>query len=1023
MLVNIITLVVLGFGVYSLFFVKREAFPNIDLDTISIFTLYPGASSETVEKLITAPLEENLQDVDGIKTMKSVSTESSSIISLELDSDVTNSSIAKSDVQGVVDSWRELPQTAEDPVVTAIKTKLFPVITVAIKGEVAEETLRRVAKSLEEPIEAIDDVAKVRFEGVRKYEWQVDIEASKLRKWDISIKEVTSALRRNNLNIPGGSIWVEKDEGSREVVLRTVGELSSAEDIGSTVIRANLLGKPIYVRDVAKVSRGFAERKIYLRTNGQPSQNLVVLKKESGDIIHLVNAVKRVLEEEHKLFPDGVSYDLVDDQSYIVKRRLNVLTNNLIIGLILVLIILSLALPSKIALISAFGIPFAFLTAIALMYLLGISVNIISMLGLILVVGMLVDDAVVVTENAQRTMEKGHPPEEAALMSTQEIWPPLLTSVTTTMMAFVPLLFMGGTLGKFIQFVPYGVLLGLTASLFECFFILPNHIAHWVKHKPRGAKSGGIWKRYVLQWYGSVLSFVIKLRYVGILLVLLMAIGTVVLFKEKMGFIMFPRGGIAEFVIRTEGQVAVPLEQTLQVIQEVEEAVTSLPESELKEFESTVGRYSMGQRRGVTGSQYGQVIVSLTDQNDRERSVSEIIEYLKEKIGVIPDNKIRFSKRRAGPPVGRPVSIGVRGESYQEIREVVKEVKTLLASEKGVSDITDSFTPGKQELHVDINPTEASAAGLSLRDIGETVKASFEGIVPTTIRGASEEVDIRVRLDKRDRQSLAALESLTIASPRGQRIPLRKVAEFHKKPSVAAYERESNKRQIVVEADIDYRQNTPLAVNASMKTKLGKLKEAHPDISFFLGGEQKDTEENTKELLRIVIITFCGIFLLLTLLFNNIFQPILISLTIPLVVMPVIWAFYLHGMTLTFFALIGMVALAGVIVNNAIVLTSFINNYRSKGMAHRSSIIQACQTRLRPILLTTITTVSGIMPTAYGIGGLDPFVVPLAMALGWGLALGSVLVCFAYPIFLAIFDDLTWLVHSTAKVFRQAQDG
>ena len=599
--------------------------------------------------------------------------------------------------------------------------------------------------------------------------------------------------------------------------------------------------------------------------------------------------------------------------------------------------------------------------------------------------------------------------------------PPLLTSVTTTMMAFVPLLFMGGTLGKFIQFVPYGVLLGLTASLFECFFILPNHIAHWVKHKPGGAKAGGIWKRYVLKWYGSVLSLAIKLRYLGILLVLLMAVGTVVLFKEKMGFIMFPRGGIAEFVIRTEGEVAVPLEQTLGVIQKVEEAVTSLPENELKEFESTVGRYSMGRRRGVTGTQYGQVIVSLTDQNDRERSVGEIIEHLKEKIGDIPDVKIRFSKRRAGPPVGRPVSIGVRGESYQEIREVVEEVKILLASEKGVSDITDSFTPGKQELHVDINPTEASAAGLSLRDIGETVKASFEGIVPTTIRGASEEVDIRVRLAERDRQSLAALESLTIASPRGQRIPLRQVAEFQKRPSVAAYERESNKRQIVVEADIDYRQNTPLAVNTSMKTKLAGLKEAHPDISFFLGGEQKDTEENTKELLRIVIITFCGIFLLLTLLFNNIFQPILISLTIPLVVMPVIWAFYLHGMTLTFFALIGMVALAGVIVNNAIVLTSFINNYRSKGMAQRSSIIQACQTRLRPILLTTITTVSGIMPTAYGIGGLDPFVVPLAMALGWGLALGSLLVCFAYPIFLAVFDDLVWIVQSITKAFSQAQ--
>ncbi|MCY4380378.1 MAG: efflux RND transporter permease subunit [Proteobacteria bacterium] len=1038
MLVNVITVMVVGFGIYSLFFIKREAFPNIDFDQISVMTIYPGASSETVEKLITAPLEEELRDVDGIKSMKSVSTQSTSIISLELDPDITTSDEARPDIQDVVDGWRDLPRTAEPPIVTAIKTKLFPVITVAIKGDADEEVLRSVAKSLEQPIEALSDVAKVRFEGVRSYEWHVDTRKALLQKWDVSLNEVLAAIRRNNQNIPGGSVWLSdkgSEGGSEEIILRTIGQLETKKDIENTVIRANLFGRPVMVKDVAEVRRGFVKRRVFVRTNGEPSQNVVVLKKEQGDIISLVEELGKLLEEKSQFFPEGVSYTLTDDSSYIVKRRLNVLTNNLIIGLVLVLIILSIALPIKIALISAFGIPFAFLAAMSLMFLLGVSVNIISMLGLILVVGMLVDDAVVVTENAQRAMERGLPPEEAAIQSTQEIWPPLLTSVTTTMMAFAPLLLMGGTLGKFIRFIPYGVLLGLAASLFECFFVLPNHIAHWIKDKTKtkkkegssaGETSGegqlmspkGIWHTRVLPIYERLMLVLIKLRYLVILVTIGMVVGTFFLFTKKMRFVMFPRGAIAEFTIRTEGKVGVPLSDTLKVITKIEQSVATLPPDELKEYTSVVGQYSRGARRGVTGNQYGQISVSLTEPVDRVRSADEIIDDLKLKIGELPGTKIRFSKRRAGPPVGRPVSIGVRGKDYQVMREVVEQVKAILAEQPGVSDITDSFTPGKKELHINVNRSEADAAGGTLREIGLAVQVAFEGVIATTVRGGFEGEDIRVRLDERD-QNMKALDALTIANPRGQRIPLTKVATLEKRSSIASFEREDNRRQIVVEGDINFRENTPIKVMSAIKHQLDSLEREYPNISFYIGGEQRDTAENAKELLRVVLITLSGIFLMLILLFKNIFQPILISLTIPLAVIPVVWAFYGHGMTITFFALIGMVALAGVIVNNAIVLTAFINSHRGKGMENKASIIEACKTRLRPILLTTVTTVSGILPTAYGIGGFDPFVVPLAMSLGWGLALGSTLVCLIYPTIVAVFDDITKVVLLATSVVRR----
>lgn len=1024
-LVNILTLAVLGLGIYSGLYIKRESFPNIDFGAIQILTTYPGASSETVEQLITTPLEQRLNAIDGIKEMSSVSAGSTSVIGLELDADITTSDELKSDVQNVVDSFSELPDGSQDPVVIAIESRLFPVITIALSGneQITEEQLRRTAKSLEAPINTLPDVAQVQYQGLRDYEILVEAKSSQLKKWDVSLSELITSIRQNNINIPGGTVW--HDGQQEEVLIRTASELSTAKDVEQIVVRANTLGKPVYIKDVAKVEQGFAKRKFYLRTNGHLSIKLQILKKESGDIIRLVEDIKQLMQSPKVSLPPGVSYEFLDDASYFVKRRLAVLTDNLILGLILVLLILSIALPLRVALISAFGIPFAFLAAIAAMHYLDISINVITMLGLILVLGMLVDDAIAVTENIYRHIEKGFPPLQAAVIGTQEIYPALLTSVMTTMMAFVPLMLMGGTLGKFVLYIPYGVLLGLAASLFECFFILPNHMSHWVgtpkKSSNKKFSRNQLWQNYIAPGYGRIVHYVLKFRYGMVFIFIALIIATGMLYAKKMSFVMFPKGFIDQFSIRLEGHPSVSLEQMQQWVIQIENAVTTLPEAELRNFRSKVGGQERGNRRSVSGSHYGQVTVYLTEGRTRERSADDIISYLREKIHPIEGVVYRFSQAHAGPPRGKPVQIGVRGESYEDILQAVQKLKDLLQNEPGVTDIEDTFRPGKTEVQIDINPYQAAAAGLTVAQIGRTVRASFEGIEATYIRTLQEEIPIRVVLDSHERNSLKTLQALKVPNTRGQNIPLIRVAKFSEKKSIAAYEHEDSQRQVLVRAELNFRENTPIQVANSIKRQLKPIQQAHPQLTFVLGGESEETREDNLRLMHSAIMTFIGIFLLLLLLFKNILQPLVISLTIPLAIMPIIWAFYLHGMNLSFLAAVGMVALAGVIVNHSIVLTDFMNRLHRDGISTRDSIIEAAQMRLRPIFLASITTVSGIVPTAYGLGGLDPFVVPMAMALSWGLGIGSILVCMIYPAFLGILMDVERIIQFALRVFRKRQ--
>jgi multidrug efflux pump subunit AcrB len=1038
---NLLTVFVLIVGGASVLLIQREVFPNVSFDVISVNTIFPAASPEEVEKLITNPIEQDLQEVDGIKKLRSTSVEGRSYIIAQLDPDQTTEAKGKSDIQDIIDRW-ERPEGVDNPIVTSIESKQQPIIEVSIAADINELDLRTTAKWLERELESVHGVAKVVHRGLRDREIRVEINPRKLAQYRIAIDDVVSALKRQNVSIPAGTLEIAPRPGlphGAKKIVRTIGEFKNPQDVLDTVIRANDLGSPLRVKDVATAFYKLEKADLINRTNALPSLSLTVLKKEKADAIKVVDDVKaKMAALAPRLEREKIQVSFINDFSMYIRRRVSILTSNLFVGLILVFGMLALVLQVRVAALVSLGIPFSFLGAMIIFNSMGYTINLISMLGLIIVCGMLVDDAVVVTDNAVRLTEKGMDPEEAAIKGTQQIWPAVTASVLTTIVAFLPMLFMSGIFGKFVRQIPLGVISALLMSLFEAFFILPQHYATFVgaavkakvasrkaqKEAPETAPRidrvlDGI-SGYFIPRYEKWLATSIRWRYGIAAFATVLFFGSLLLATKGMRFVLFPPDGVEVFFVRVQTPSGGGLETTLDIVRPIEKVVASLPRLEMDDFVTTVGVQQQDANDPNTkrGSEYAQIAVYLTPETSRDRTAAEIIEDLRNKLGKpVGVERLTFDRVNPGPPVGKAISIGVRAKEYSEILPAVAALKKKMATLNGVTDITDSYVAGKDELQVIVNKSEAAAAGLSAAQIGNTVRGAFDGIVASTIQELDDEVDIRVAFPDQHRSGEETLSQILIPNTLGNLVPLDRVAGVRQGKGLSAYEHEANQREVRVTADVDLRVTSATEANNAIRVLASELEKEYPGARFYFGGEDEDTAESLRSLFRAFAVAAFGIFMILVLTFKQLLQPVLVLLTIPMGIIAVIWTFFLHGLPLSFMGMLGIVALAGVIVNNAIVFVDFVNQARAEGVGLNESILQAARMRVRPIVLTTVTTVAGLLPTAYGIGGLDKFVVPIAMSLGWGLLLGSLMVALLFPSAIAILDDFNALL---ARVFRRA---
>ena len=1029
--VNLISVILLIVGLMVVFGINREVFPNVTFDMVSISTVYAGATPEDVEKLITVPIEKELNEVDGIKEINSTSATSMSLLNVKIDPDESDKQKVIRDIQSAVDRVSDLPRDVDDPIVTEITSKSYPIIEVSLSGKMDEHELRQYADVLEDDLEDFKGVAKISKSGYRDREMQILVDHKKLADYYVSIDEIEQALSTRNVSLPAGKLDTETTEYS----IRTTGEFNTKEEVEDVIIRANDAGNWLKIRDIARVEDTFKDEDVINKTLGTRSINLIVMKKESGDALNIVDNVRGHEEEFLKKVSPELKISYVNDYAFYARRRLNVLRNNAWVGMILVIGTMLVFLQKRVALLTVLGIPIAFLTTFIVMSAMGMTINLITMFGLVIVLGMLVDDGIIVAENVYRYMEDGLPAREAAVRGTEEVMGAVTAAVLTTIAAFSPLLFMTGIIGKFIRGIPTVVIIALVASLAEAFIILPSHLADFVKvqrdakGKPIGLTRDMPWFKSLVASYTNLVKWAINHKYKVVVSLVGVLVLTAVLAGTVMKFVLFPSAGINYFFIRAEAPIGTPLSKTSELIAPVEEIVAKLSPKELDTYVTTVGKIEEDRNDPFSGSASNlvQVTVYLTQEADRKRKVGEIIAEIREKTKDIKGfDTLRFDEPEAGPPVGKPVEAKIRGENFDTLDIIAAEYMDYLKTIDGASDITWDHKPGKEEIRIKIDHNKATMTGLSTSRVAKTIRGVFEGNIATKIKPvkAEEETDVTIRFaGAKDATSLDIFDEIYISNTVGNLIPLKKVATIEKVPSTTNVHHLDGKRVVTVSCNIDTDKTTSLKVNRMLEKKFRDISDRYIGYSVKYGGEQEETIDSLKSLLRAFFFAFLIVYLILASFFKSLVQPFVVMLAIPFGLIGVVFAFMLHGVPFSFMAIMGIIGLNGIVVNDSIVLVDFINKLRAEGIDRAHSIVRAGQLRIRAVILTTITTVGGLSTVAYGIGGRDPFLVPMALALCWGLLCATALTLVVIPCIYSIIDDIAIKLTRHTSMIRCAKVG
>ncbi|MCA9408464.1 MAG: efflux RND transporter permease subunit, partial [Candidatus Omnitrophica bacterium] len=714
-----------------------------------------------------------------------------------------------------------------------------------------------------------------------------------------------------------------------------------------------------------------------------------------------------------------------NDFSYYVKRRLGVLKNNGIIGFFFVLVILFLFLDPLPAFVTALGIPIALFITFLMMSVLGITINLVSMLGLIIVLGMLVDDGIIVAENVYRYVEQGMSPKEAAVKGTEEVVAPVTVTILTTCAAFAPLLFMKDIMGKFIKEIPLIVMIALSASLLEAFLILPSHLYDFVKikkgshhNKPHKEK---IWYRKILDFYTGSLHFALNHRKKYLLGMFFILGFAIYIWTAHMKTVYFTGEGIEQFFIRVEAKKGTPLEKLNELIAPVEDLVAELPENELDSFRTYLG--SIESERGFdptakSGTHLGQITVYLTPQQQRKRSPKDITDALRVKLDKIEGfERLYFFRPKEGPPIGRAISIGIKGEDFNVLQEIADKYYQRLKNYPGVSDAEISFNKGKHTLRIEVDENKAQQYYLTVGDIATAVRHAFRGGVATTIKPlkAEKEIDVVVRFIKSKRDDLNSFQNILIPNKFGNLIPFAAVAKVMEEDGFYDIKHLDGKRVLYVLGDVDDELATSSEVNKTLKKEFKEIERQYFGYTVKYSGEFEKGNESKANLMRSFSIAFFAIFMILATMFNSLLQPFIVMIAIPFGLIGVIFAFFAHGRPLSFFGLMGVIGLTGIVVNDSVVLVDFINRLRKEGKDRRSSLIEAGQMRLRPIIMTSVTTIGGLVAVAYGIGGGDPFLKPMALAIVWGLVFSTGLTLIGIPVIYAVLDDVA------VRIFKRKQ--
>lgn len=983
---GIITALIVINGVYFISITPREAFPLVELDTLMVITRYRGSTPIDTETLVTKVIEEKLKGIENIDRMDSVTIEGLSVITVRLNPDASfkNKLKAKEKIKNAIEEVKkDLPPDAETPIISELEVHR-PLITVGIYGRdpfVAVDELERIYTS-------IPEVASISKSGYYKKEIWVEADPVKLKEKNTTIVELINAIRDANAILPGGKIYGDIE---KQILLKT--SLVDVDDINNVIVKSNPEGMIVRVKDVAQVFLT-TERKNYIsRINGVDAAKLVIRGKVNTDAIKTVEKIKEVTDEYVKKKNLGVVYS--DDVTKFIKQRLKILISNGTLGAFLVAIFLGLFLSIKSAIFALLSVATTFFAGFIILYLNGYTVNLFTMFAYIFTLGMLVDSAIVITEYYERRLGSMDA-TQASKATVKRMFFPVFASVFTNIIGFLPLAFMTGVIGKFMRAFPVITMVLFTCNIIQSLFILPSQLTY-IKNI-HGSKSGGRFISILESIYGKLLRKMLLKKYTFGGIMLLIPVIIFLASRLHLKFVLFPVT-VDEFYVTFELKPQSSIEKTLEVGKKLEEAVKSTGinvDSIITDIGMSVGR-SGNELYPERLSYKGQVRVVLTPgANNAEyilnRNREKIIQAAKTS-GAID---VAIFKRRAGPPTGSDVEVRIIGEDFEVLRKIAYEATSYLKSINGVLNAWNSWS--KEIKKVNLEPERAliSMAGLNIHDVARALRAAYGGEVATIIK-SQEDIDVVVKLKGEYEKSLKTLEEVLVPARTGGSVPLKNLVRIREVEDFAFIDRSFADRIIKVSAEIDRTKTTSKEVNEKLKKFLESEIKKYPGYRYDFWGEEKDRIESVKALIKAMAVAISLNFVILVALFKSITAPFIIMVSIVFAFAGVFLALLLHGLPVSMLALIAMVGLTGVVVNNAILIVDTI--IRNLGPQDKMEvIIKSSLERLRPIFLTSITTFIGVIPVAYGIGGRDPFLMPLALTFGWGFMFSTLLNIFFTPL-------------------------
>jgi multidrug efflux pump subunit AcrB len=985
-------------GYMSLSSLNSESFPNVNLGQVVILTYYRGATIEDIESKITKPLEDEIRSVTGIKRVRSISQPGISTIITEVDIDNYDVEEVVADLQRAIDSTSELPtDLEEDPAFIEIKVDEMPIIEVSVVGGESSFERNEVAFNLSEALEDNKKISTISMVGYQDPQFKIQLDLDKLKEQYISISEVTAAIQRTTVTIPAGH--VEND--TEKYLIKIDGKLKTKEEILKIAVRTSNSGRSILLKDIADVVLEDEKPLEKVSVDGKPATNLVIAKKASEDIIELATETAKTLEAYKKKYPN-FDFIIYSDEGVRVGNRVGVLYSNALAGLALVIIFLLIFLSGRAGIMTAISLPLAVMATLVYMQVSGMSLNAITIMALIISIGMLVDNAVVISENFVRLTGDGEPPLKAALDSIASLWAPVTATALTTISAFLPMMVTKGIMGEFIIGIPLIVTASLLFSLFESFFFLPARLVLTAKKNVTGAiESTNDWfSDWAHKNFKPFVKKCIQRRWLTMGALTALIFSSLVFMGVFNKFILFPASQTEIYVGRLTMPEQSPIDKTNNAVVSVTEKIRKTLGDSVKNIVGTSGtsRMDWSDPKGKTATSVAIVKIFMTEEAKNSLVTEDV---LKELRTIEDENVLRleFEAMVNGPPVGDPVTLRIRSSNDGELEAATNEMLKKMSTLEGLVDLRVNEQQAEPEVKLSVDIIKAQSLGLSLAEVGFTFQTAFSGIPVNDVNINNRDVDYFIELKPEDKDSIDAIMNIEVANNFGKKIPVSNFAEIKESDSSAFIERYDYKRAKTITAGVETEKITSVVANAKALEFFNEIKDQYPTVTMVFGGEAENTAESMESLSQAMILAVIGIFALLILVFNSFSTPFIVLSTVPLGLVGVAYAFFLQGLPISFLAMIGVVGLSGIIVNSGIVLISFIEERRESNPEEdlEEILAESSVVRLKAVVITSLTTISGLFPTAYGIGGSDEFIRPMAMSIAWGLVSGTILTLIWVP--------------------------